>query len=121
MQRSFLQAYLAAFHRMHGWFSYDAALMFMAYNQLNRAAGVSGDTLEIGVYHGLSSIAVAALRGEGRRFYAIDLFEELGDNLAYGSGAAYRPIFEENLRSIYGTLDFVQPIVSASGRLNWRR
>jgi hypothetical protein len=117
MQPSFLQSYLSAFHRMRGWFSYDAALMFMAYNQLNRAAGISGDTLEIGVYQGLSAIAVAALRGEGRKLYAIDLFEELGANEAYGSGASYRKIFEENFRSVYGMLDFVQIVVGASGKL----
>ena len=117
MQPGFLQSYLAGFHRIYGWFSFDAALMFMAYNQLNREAGISGDVLEIGVYHGLSSIAVAALRGDSRRLYAIDLFEELGTNEAYGAGASYRQKFEENVKSFYGTLDFVVPIASASGQL----
>ncbi len=97
MQPSFLQSYLAAFHRIYGWFSFDAALMFMAYNQLIHEAGISGDVLEIGVYHGLSSIAIAALRGDSRRMYAVDLFEELGTNEAYGSGASYRERFEENV------------------------
>ena len=117
MQPSFLQSYLAAFHRIYGWFSFDAALMFMAYNQLNRAAGISGDVLEIGVYHGLSSIAIAALRGDARRLYAIDLFEELQTSEAYGSGASYREKFEQNLKSFYGALDFVVPIASASSAL----
>ncbi|MDQ2948156.1 MAG: class I SAM-dependent methyltransferase [Acidobacteriota bacterium] len=117
MQPSFLQSYLAGFHRIYGWFSFDAALMFMAYNQLNREAGISGDVLEIGVYHGLSSIAVAALRGDSRRLYAIDLFEELGTNEAYGAGASYRQKFEDNVKSFYGTLDFVVPIASASSIL----
>jgi hypothetical protein len=75
MQPSFLQAYLPAFHRIGGWFSYDAALMFIAYNQLNAAHGITGDVLEIGVYQGLSAIAVAHLRGAGRRMTAIDVFE----------------------------------------------
>ena len=117
MQPSFLQRYLAAFGRMYGWFSFDAALLFMAYNQLLSRAGTSGDTLEIGVYHGLSSICVAALRSAGRKFYAIDLFEELGTNDAYGPGASYRKIFEDNIQSMHGTLDFVVPIATASSNL----
>lgn len=63
----------------------------MACNQLISEAGVSGDTLEIGVYFGLSAIAVAALRGRGRRFYAIDLFERLEANPSYGAGRFLPP------------------------------
>ncbi len=117
VQRSFLQSYLAAFQRIEGWFSYDAGLMFMAYNQLIRGAGIAGDVLEIGVYHGLSSIAVAALRGPGRKLYAIDLFEELQSNEAYGSGASYRKFFEQNIQSFYASLDFLVTIAQASGQL----
>ena len=117
MQKSFLQSYLDAFHRIDGWFAYDAALLFMAYNQLIAAEGISGDTLEIGVYYGLSAITVATLRGPQRRMYAIDLFEELGPNEAYGSGKSYREKFEEHMRSFFGSLDFLTPITAASGRL----
>lgn len=117
MQRSFLQSYLDAFHRIEGWFTYDAALLFMAYNQLISDAGISGDTLEIGVYFGLSAIAAASLRGSGRRFYAIDLFENLQSCPGYGSGSFYRPIFEENMKSMFGTVDFMVPVSGASGQL----
>jgi SAM-dependent methyltransferase len=117
MQKSFLQVYSDAFHRIPGWFTYDAALMFMAYNQLIAEDGISGDTLEIGVYFGLSAIAVATLRGPGRRMYAVDLFEELGPNEAYGVGRTYRERFEEHMRSFFGKLDFLSPITSASGKL----
>jgi hypothetical protein len=117
MQKSFLQTYLGAFHRIRGWFAYDAALMFMAYNQLIAAEGISGDVLEIGVYYGLSAIAVAALRGANRRMYAIDLFEELGPNEAYGEGKDYRASFEEHMREFFGPLDFLTSITAASGRL----
>ena len=117
MQKSFLQSYFDAFHRIHGWFTFDAALMFIAYNQLIAADGISGDTLEIGVYHGLSAIAVATLRGPKRRMYAVDLFEELGPNGGYGSGQSYRERFEENMRSFFGPLDFLTPITAASGKL----
>jgi hypothetical protein len=117
MQVGFLQSYLNAFSRIEGWFVYDAALMFMAYNQLIAAAGIAGDTLEIGVYYGLSAIAIASLRGKGRKMYAIDLFEQLGPNVAYGAGQSYRTRFEENMRSFFGATDFLVPIAGASGRL----
>ncbi|MEP6716847.1 MAG: class I SAM-dependent methyltransferase, partial [Terriglobia bacterium] len=117
MQRSFLQSYFEAFGTIEGWFSYDAALMFMAYNHLLAAAGIRGDALEIGVYHGLSAIGVASLRRPGGKFYAIDLFEHLQPDTGYGSGAGYRRIFEDNMKSFYGDLDFVVPIASASGTL----
>jgi len=115
MQRSFLQCYFEAFHRIEGWFSYDAALMFMAYNQLVSEQGINGDTLEIGVYFGLSAIAVAAMRGGGRRFYAIDLFENLDTNPAYCLGSVYREAFEQNMKSMFDPVDFMVPISSASG------
>jgi hypothetical protein len=117
MQKSFLQSYLDGFHRIRGWFVYDAALMFMAYNQLIAAEGISGDVLEIGVYYGLSAIAIATLRGANRRMYAIDLFEELGPNEAYGEGKDYRAKFEEHMREFFGPLDFLTSITAASGRL----
>lgn len=117
MQRSFLQSYIEAFHRIEGWFSFDAALMFMAYNQLLAADGVSGDVLEIGVYYGLSAIAIAALRGSGRSMYAIDLFEKLEGNEAYGAGVGYRKVFEENMRTFHGDLGFLKTIAAASGNL----
>src|SRR5580704_3323649 len=113
MQQSFLQAYLQAFHRIDGWFSYDAALLFMAYNQLNAAHGIAGDVLEIGVYQGLSAITVAHLRGAGRRMTAIDMFETRVTDAAYGSGKAYRELFEANMRAFHEPLAFLDIVTGA--------
>src|SRR5690349_8694607 len=98
MHPSFLLTYLEVFHRIEGWFSYDAALMFMAYNQLVAGHGVAGDVLEIGVHHGLSTIGVAALRGPGKLLYAVDLFDELQGQNVSGSGQGNRALFEQNMR-----------------------
>jgi len=117
MQRSFLQKYLNSFHHIQGWFVFDAAILFMAYNQLIRAAGIAGDTLEIGVYHGLSAIAIASLRAPGHRTYAIDLFDELPGSDAYGSGVSYRRMFEENMQCFHAPLDFLVTVTAASGKL----
>lgn len=117
MQKSFFQSYLEAFHRIDGWFSYDAALLFLAYNQLNAANGIAGDVLEIGVYQGLSAITVAHMRGQGRRMTAIDMFETAPTGKAYGSGASYRQQFEQNMRAFHEPLDFLDIVSGASGEL----
>ena len=72
----FLQRYFARW-ALPGWFHQDAALLFMAYNQLIADQGLTGNTLEIGVYHGKSAIAVASLRDESGTFTAIDPFDAL--------------------------------------------
>lgn len=120
MERSFLQAYLAAFNRIEGWFQFDAGLMFIAYNQFLAERGIAGDTLEIGVHHGLSAILVAALRGPGRRFYAVDLFEELQERNLSGSGQGDRLLFERNMRSFYPDPEFMSVIARPSGELQAR-
>src|SRR5437870_1109699 len=70
---SFVRRYLDAFAQIEGWFSYDAALLFFVYCEALRNFGIDGDTLEIGVHHGLSAIAVAALTGPSSRMVAVDL------------------------------------------------
>ncbi|HEX4275890.1 MAG TPA: class I SAM-dependent methyltransferase [Bryobacteraceae bacterium] len=114
MQPSFLQRYLQAFHSIKGWFQFDAALLFMAYNQLRRAEGPDRDVLEIGVYHGLSTIAMAALRGAGNRLVAIDPFENSpADNIAmYGGGI--RAKFERNFSGFYPDAAFLNVIGKSS-------
>ena len=114
MQRSFLQSYLAAFDEIEGWFSFDAALIFMAYAGALREHGIAGDVLEIGVYHGLSSIAVAALRGPGGRLHVVDLFEDQQDKNISQAGIGNRTKFEANLQRFYPTLDFLRVIPSVS-------
>jgi len=114
MKQSFLLAYLDAFHRIEGWFDYDAALMFMAYNQVLALHGIAGDVLEIGVHHGLSTIAIASLRAPGARLHAVDLFESLQDLNISRSGAGNRKTFEKNMRFFYHDTAFVRTLTRAS-------
>jgi hypothetical protein len=116
MTPSFLLRYLDAFHSIEGWFQYDAALLFMAYHQLAAAHGVAGDTLEIGVHHGLSAIATAALRTG--RFHAVDLFEELQTQNVSDSGGGDRAVFESNMRRFYPDLDFMHVMARPSSELS---
>ncbi len=115
---SFLRRYQEALERIDGWFVFDAAILFMAYAQLLRARGVAGDTLEIGVHHGRSAIAVASLRGEGRRFVAIDLFEELQHRNVSRSGRGSREIFLDTMRGFYPDLGFLTVIGSPSASVS---
>src|SRR5918993_1203904 len=118
MKAGFLQSYLDAFPSIQGFFTFDAALMFMAYNQLLRAQGISGDVLEIGVHHGLSAIAVGALAGAGRRFVAVDLFDDLQDHNESRSGAGNREAFLRNMQAFFESLDFLQVFSVHSNKLN---
>ncbi len=115
VRQSFLLRYLEAFHRIEGWFSYDAALLFMAYNQLLAAHGIAADVLEIGVHHGLSTIALAALRAPGSKLYVVDLFERLQAQNTSRSGSGNRQIFERNMREFFGDTGFLK-IVEGDAR-----
>lgn len=110
----FLTKYFHAFRSIEGWFSFDAALAFMAYNQLIAAEGIAGDVLEIGVHHGLSAIAVASLRAPGAKFVAVDLFETQQDKNVSGSGSGNLQVFLKNMQSFYDDLQFLRPVACAS-------
>jgi hypothetical protein len=117
---NFIAEYLRAFKSIEGWFSFDAALMFMAYNQLIADAGIAGDVLEIGVHHGLSAIGVASLRGPAGSFVAVDLFENLQAQNVSGSGSGNRQIFRRNMETFYEDLGFLKPIARASTEIKPR-
>lgn len=112
---SFILKYLDAFHRIEGWFQFDAALLFMAYNQIAAEHGIAADVLEIGVHFGLSAIATAHLRGPQGKFYAVDLFEDLQSQNVSRSGYGSRGLFERNMAEFYDDLSFlhVLPCLSA--------
>ena len=118
MTPSFLQLYFEAFHSIEGWFTFDAALLFMAYNQFLAKQGVAGDVLEIGVYHGLSAIAVATLRGPGGKMYAVDLFEDLQALNVSHAGVGNRNLFEQNMQKFHPDRDFLHIVAGPSPDLS---
>src|SRR3954453_9342038 len=111
--RAFLEAYIGALDSLPGWFSPDAAILFIAYNQLVAAGGVRGDVLEIGVYHGKSAVLLGALRGPSRRFVAADLFDSMqsfsatdsesgpGQSGLGQSGLGMKAAFERNMKQFH--------------------
>jgi predicted O-methyltransferase YrrM len=118
MKNYFLQQYVASSNSIPGYFLFDAALMFLAYNQLVAAQGVTGDVLEIGVHHGLSAIIVASMAGRGRKFIAVDLFEELQDHNVSGSGSGNEKGFLSNMQKFFNDLSFLQTIKANSASLS---
>ena len=117
MQSSFLNDYRESFSAIEGAFQFDASLLFMAYSQLIQSQGISGDTLEIGVRHGLSAIAVAALRGSDRRFFAVDLFDESDSQSHLPGGSGNKDAFVRNLKAFYDNSDFLQVLQGNSAEL----
>jgi len=117
MKADFLQCYLDAFSSIQGFFTFDAALLFLAYNQLTRQEGITGDVLEIGLHHGLSAIVVGSLAGRGRRFVAVDLFDELQNQNQSGSGAGNRQVFLRNMQMFFECLDFLEVVTTRSSEL----
>ena len=114
MHDDFLSRYLAAFSSIPGWFWPDAYLILAAYHQLLAEEGLAGDVLEIGVYHGLSAIGTAALRGEGRRFVAVDPFDEAEPGAAAAPGLPTRATFLRNMGRFYRDLSFLTTIAAPS-------
>ncbi len=114
-------SYAPAFEAISGMFSLDAALLMAAWNQLTNEAGIAGDTLEIGVHHGLSAILVAGLRKPGGRFVAVDLFESLQRENLSRSGSGDRAKFSANMRRFYADDGFVDVFACASSRLSAKK
>jgi predicted O-methyltransferase YrrM len=67
-----------AFNRVKavpGWFTYDDAAHFTLVLRMQTAAGIRGDILEIGPYHGRSTAILAGALVEGERLTAVDPFQ----------------------------------------------
>ena len=109
-----LGRYFERMQALPGWFLPDAALMFMAYNQLVADRVVPGNTLEIGVYHGKSAIAVASLRGEAGLFTAVDVFDDLQSRDGSAHDVGLKGVFLANMAASFPTLDWMRVIVAPS-------
>ncbi len=110
-----LRAYRDAFGSIHGAFTMDAALLFFAYDALNE--GARGSVLEIGVHHGLSAIAVAALRGDGGSMVAVDTFGASRDVVGSGGMTTDEHTFRANMSRFHRDTGFVRVIAADSRTL----
>ena len=118
MDTGFVRRYFERMKSLPGWFLPDAALLFMAYNQLVSDRVEPGNTLEIGVFHGKSAIAVASLRGEAGTFTAIDVFDDLQSRDGLSHDVGIKGAFLANMASSFPTLDWLRPIVAPSATVD---
>lgn len=58
-----------------GWFTFDDTVVFSLILDSQRALGIQGDVLEIGSYHGRSTVVLAAHLAPGERLLVCDAFE----------------------------------------------
>ena len=114
MDRGFLRRYFERMHALPGWFMPDAALMFMAYHQLASDRVAPGNTLEIGVFHGKSAIAVASLRGQAGTFTAIDVFDDLHARDGSSDDVGLKGAFLANMAAAFPTLEWLRTIAAPS-------
>jgi hypothetical protein len=105
---------------LQGWFFQDAAVLFAAYSQLVAEQGVRGNTLEIGVYHGKSAVAVASLRAESGTFTAIDVFDGLQARDGSSRDGGLKSAFLANMAASFPTLDWLRPIAAPSSTVRAR-
>ncbi len=84
------------------------------YGGLLAEAEVRGATCEIGVHHGLSAIAVAALRGPGAPMTGIDTFGGPRDADASGGMSGDERAFRTNMSRFYSDTSFLRVIATDS-------
>jgi cephalosporin hydroxylase len=118
MKNHFLQYYAATYHSIPGFFTLDAALMFLAYNQLINSQRIRGDVLEIGVHHGRSAIIVASMAGPNGKFVAVDLFDDLQDQNLSNSGSGNEQSFLLNMNAFFEDLSFLATIKGNSSSIS---
>ncbi|MEW2165381.1 class I SAM-dependent methyltransferase [Streptomyces sp. NPDC007084] len=93
-----------------GWFPVLDQMLFTWFLERQRAAGVRGDLLEVGVYMGKSAILLGHHRRPGERYTVCDLFEgdaPDGANRAESTksyASLSRQAFEENYLSFHDEL-----------------
>jgi hypothetical protein len=92
--------YLAYSDRIDGWTYQTTSLAMMELLWHQEAAGLVGNIAEIGVYHGLSALALIAAARDTDRMFAIDLFEQQHLNVD-NSGLGDLSVFRRHLHYLF--------------------
>lgn len=70
-----VEDYIDAMKRIDGWLSRNDARCFVHVDEVQKALGIEGDIIEIGVWHGRGAILFHHLLRESERVYAVDVFD----------------------------------------------
>lgn len=97
MNQAAVERFLDETAAVEGWFFPIDALLFGAFDEMQRALGVVGDAFEIGVHHGKSAILLGRLLRDDERLGVCDVFEQQEANVDH-SGEGSRHLFLENMQ-----------------------
>lgn len=68
-------AYIEQMQRIDGWLSSSDAAWFVQVDEVQKASGIDGDMVEIGVWHGRGAILFHHLLRESEQVFAVDIFD----------------------------------------------
>ena len=95
------------FRSVEGW-GVDSPLIevFIHVDDFQRAHGVRGSLVEIGIHHGRTLLLLGLLRNEGERVVGIDLFEDAQEQNLDFSGSGSYVAFQDNAKRHAPGVDF---------------
>jgi hypothetical protein len=96
--------------KIHGWFSFEAAMLFAWIDDIQKSSGLVGDIFEIGVHHGKSAVFLGAMLDPILENLSVcDLFGAQTKNVSR-SGFGNRQILEPlDTREFFGArVDLLQ-------------
>ena len=113
--------YLRAFDTIDGWLYPEDVLLFQEIDALQGLSKVTGDLLEIGVYHGKSAILLGYFPRQDERLVVCDLFQSPGQTRENQAEKQFwypeltRETFERNYLRFHNSLPVV--VVCPSAKL----
>ena len=118
-----LEGLLAGLDAIPGWFSLLDAHLFIAFDRLQRKAGIRGDLLEIGVYRGRSSVLLGYLLESGETFVACDIFEAMPPDESNRKEQAlwYGGVTRRQFEDTYRRYHVVPPAIVAAPSVELQR
>lgn len=93
------------FPTLQGWVAPRQPMMVGIIDAIHQERGITGDIAEIGVHHGLFMLLLAAVRRDGERIRAFDVFEDQASNVD-ASGMGSRSHFEAAINRWYDPAHF---------------
>jgi hypothetical protein len=121
MSKRTLNDYVQELNEIQGWLYPEDVLLFQEINALQGLGNISGDLLEIGVYHGKTAILMGYFARYAERLVVCDLFQlpgQIPENQAEKNSwypELTREIFETNYLRFHSELPFI--VTCASTRL----
>ncbi len=100
--------YLFGMNFIEGWFTKEAAQIFLWIDYIQKKEGIVGNLFEIGAHHGRSSIMLALMTDPIKESLGLcDLFSKQECNIS-DSGKGDKKILLNNLSSYFDVINFIE-------------